>query len=104
MNMPSQQYQQIKWKYPDAILLFRIGEFYEVFDEDAKTVAFVTGITINENKNGEEPKFSASLPFHSLDSTIHKLVSKGCKVAICEELEDPETAKGAVKRGVTDFL
>lgn len=99
-----QQYQQLKTKYPDAILLFRVGYFYETYNKDAKTVAEVLGTALIENTESDAIKASASLPFYCLDGALQKLVRKGYKVAICEELEDPKTAKGLAKRGVTDLL
>jgi DNA mismatch repair protein MutS len=99
-----QQYQQIKIKYKDAILLFRVGDFYETFNEDAKIVSEVTGITLVESETDEHFKASVSLPVHSLDNALRKLVRKGHKVAICEQLEDPKLTKGIPRRGVTDLL
>lgn len=104
MSTLFEQYLQLKAKYPEAILLFRVGDFYETFNEDARTVAEMMGVFLTENTGGEYVKASASIPFHSLDDALQKLVRKGYKVAICEELEDPRTAKGIRKRGVTDLL
>lgn len=104
MNNLLQQYQQIKAKYPDAILLFRVCEVYETFNGDARTVAEIMGVLLTENTDSEYMKASASIPFHSLDQALQKLVKKGFRVAICEELEDPRTAKGIPQRGVTDLL
>lgn len=99
-----QQYKTIKAKYPDAILLFRVGDFYEIFDEDAKIAAKVLGIILTETTNDIAIKAAASLPFHSLDFALHKLVKAGYRVAVCDQLEDPKTSKDIVKRGVTDVL
>lgn len=104
MNKLIQQYQQLKAKYPDAILLFRVGDSYETYNEDAKTVAKTLGFVLVENPESDSFKASASLPFHSLDGTLRKLVRKGYRVAICEELEDPKSAKGLPKRRITDSL
>lgn len=102
MKQLIQQYQQIKARYPDAILLFRVGDFYEVFNDDAKTVAEVLHLPLTESK-GSKITASVSLSFHSLEGALQKLVRSGFKVAICEELQDPKTAKRLPKRGVTDF-
>lgn len=99
-----EQYRQIKLKYPDAILLFRVRDFYETFNEDAKIVSGATGITLFESDADEHFKASASLPVHSLDNALQKLVKQGYKVAICEQLEDPKSTTGIPRRGVTDLL
>ncbi len=100
-----QQHRAIKQKYPDAILLFRVGDFYETFGEDAIVAAKVLGITLTKRNNGA-PNSSelAGFPHHSLDTYLHKLVKAGHRVAICDQLEDPKSVKGIVKRGVTDML
>ncbi len=95
------QYQSIKIKYPDAILLFRIGDFYETFNEDAKIVVKHLGIVLTETTDNLYVKANASLPFHSVDVALQKLVKAGFTVAICDQLEDPKIAKGIVKRRVT---
>ncbi|GAC1418904.1 MAG: DNA mismatch repair protein MutS [Flavisolibacter sp.] len=100
-----QQHQAIKVKYPDAILLFRVGDFYETFGPDAIIASRVLGITLTKRNNGAA--FSSELagfPYHSLDTYLHKLVKAGHRVAICDQLEDPKTAKGIVKRGVTEMV
>ena len=99
-----EQYRQIKAKYPDAILLFRVGDFYETFNQDAKIVSAATGITLVESDTDEYFKASASLSVHSLDDALRKLVNQGYKVAICEQLEDPKSATGIPRRGVTNLL
>jgi DNA mismatch repair protein MutS len=104
MNKLIQQYQQIKAKYKDAILLFRVGNFYETFGEDAKTLCDVMKIALTEKDGNGEVKLSASLPFHSLEVALQKLVRGGHKVAVCEELENPKTAMRLPKIGVADFL
>ncbi|WP_292485289.1 DNA mismatch repair protein MutS [Methanohalobium sp.] len=97
-----QQYYEMKNKYSDALLFFRMGDFYECFDEDAKTVSEELEITLtnrNGNKKGEKRPL-AGIPYHAVDNYLPRLIKKGYKVAICEQLEDPKEAKGVVKRGV----
>ncbi len=99
------QHNSIKAKYPDAILLFRVGDFYETFGSDAIKTAAVLGITLTKRHSGD-PNASelAGFPHHALDTYLHKLVKAGYRVAICDQLEDPKTAKGIVKRGVTELV
>jgi len=100
-----QQHRAIKQKYPDAILLFRVGDFYETFGEDAILASKVLGITLTKRNNGAA--FSSELagfPHHSLDTYLHKLVKAGLRVAVCDQLEDPKSVKGIVKRGVTELV
>jgi len=100
-----QQHKAIKQKYPDAILLFRVGDFYETFGEDAIITSQVLGITLTKRNNGAA--FSSELagfPHHALDTYLHKLVKAGYRVAICDQLEDPKQVKGIVKRGVTELV
>ncbi len=100
-----QQHRAIKQKYPDAILLFRVGDFYETFGEDAIIASKVLGITLTKRNNGAAASSElAGFPHHSLDTYLHKLVKAGYRVAICDQLEDPKTAKGIVKRGVTEMV
>jgi DNA mismatch repair protein MutS len=100
-----QQHRAIKQKYPDAILLFRVGDFYETFGEDAIVTSKVLGITLTKRNNGSASSSElAGFPHHSLDTYLHKLVKAGHRVAICDQLEDPKNVKGIVKRGVTDML
>ena len=100
-----QQHRAIKQKYPDAILLFRVGDFYETFGSDAIVASKVLGITLTKRNNGSASSSElAGFPHHSLDTYLHKLVKAGHRVAICDQLEDPKTVKGIVKRGVTDML
>jgi len=100
-----QQHLAIKQKYPDAILLFRVGDFYETFGEDAIVASKVLGITLTKRNNGSASSSElAGFPHHSLDTYLHKLVKAGHRVAICDQLEDPKSVKGIVKRGVTDML
>ena len=100
-----QQHRAIKQKYPDAILLFRVGDFYETFGQDAVVASQVLGITLTKrNSNAASSSELAGFPHHALDTYLHKLVRAGHRVAICDQLEDPKQAKGIVKRGVTDMV
>ncbi len=100
-----QQHRAIKQKYPDAILLFRVGDFYETFGEDAVIASKVLGITLTKRNNGAASSSElAGFPHHALDTYLHKLVKAGYRVAICDQLEDPKTVKGIVKRGVTELV
>jgi DNA mismatch repair protein MutS len=100
-----QQHRAIKQKYPDAILLFRVGDFYETFGEDAIIASNVLGITLTKRNNGAASSSElAGFPHHALDTYLHKLVKAGYRVAICDQLEDPKTVKGIVKRGVTEMV
>ncbi|MBX9732918.1 MAG: DNA mismatch repair protein MutS, partial [Chitinophagaceae bacterium] len=100
-----QQHRAIKQKYPDAVLLFRVGDFYETFGEDAIIAARVLGITLTKRNNGAAASSElAGFPHHALDTYLHKLVKAGYRVAICDQLEDPKTVKGIVKRGVTEMV
>lgn len=99
------QYNTIKAKYPDALLLFRVGDFYETFGEDAKRAAAVLGIVLTRRANGSASHIElAGFPHHSLDSYLPRLVRAGMRVAICDQLEDPKLTKTIVKRGVTELL
>lgn len=99
------QYNTIKAKYPDALLLFRVGDFYETFGTDAVKTAQILGIVLTKRANGEGHIELAGFPHHSVDSYLPKLVRAGLRVAICDQLEDPKTvAKGIVKRGVTELV
>jgi DNA mismatch repair protein MutS len=100
-----QQHNAIKAKYPDAILLFRVGDFYETFGQDAINASAVLGITLTKRNNGNAASLElAGFPHHALDTYLHKLVKAGYRVAICDQLEDPKTTKGIVKRGVTELV
>ncbi len=100
-----QQHRAIKQKYPDAILLFRVGDFYETFGDDAVKASTVLGITLTKRNNGAASSLElAGFPHHALDTYLHKLVKAGYRVAICDQLEDPKQAKGIVKRGVTEMV
>ncbi len=99
------QYNSIKVKYPDAILLFRVGDFYETFGDDAVKASKVLGIVLTKRANGSASHIElAGFPHHSLDSYLPKLVRAGYRVAICDQLEDPKFVKGIVKRGITELV
>ena len=99
------QYRKIKAQYPDAIVLFRMGDFYETFEEDAKIASKVLGIALTKRANGAAADVPlAGFPHHALDTYLPKLVKAGYKVAICEQLEDPKLAKGIVKRDVIEII
>lgn len=98
------QYNTIKAKYPDALLLFRVGDFYETFGTDAIRASQILGIVLTKRANGEGNIELAGFPHHSVDSYLPKLVRAGLLVAICDQLEDPKTVKGIVKRGVTELV
>ena len=99
------QHNAIRAKYPDAILLFRVGDFYETFGQDAVKTSQVLGITLTKRNNGNAASAElAGFPHHALDTYLHKLVKAGYRVAICDQLEDPKTAKGIIKRGVTELV
>ncbi|RDK82794.1 DNA mismatch repair protein MutS [Marinirhabdus gelatinilytica] len=98
------QYNTIKAKYPDALLLFRVGDFYETFGEDAVKAAKILNITLTARNNGGDQTELAGFPHHSLHTYLPKLVMAGCRVAICDQLEDPKQTKKIVKRGVTELV
>lgn len=99
------QYNEIKAKYPGALLLFRVGDFYETFGEDAIKASEILGIVLTKRANGSASHIElAGFPHHSLDSYLPKLVRAGQRVAICDQLEDPKTTKTIVKRGVTEMV
>lgn len=98
------QYNAIKTKYPDAMLLFRVGDFYETFGDDAVRCSRILDIVLTKRANGSDNSALAGFPHHSLNTYLPKLVKAGLRVAICDQLEDPKTAKGIVKRGVTELI
>ncbi len=99
------QYYSIKGKHPDAILLFRVGDFYETFDADARKTAEILGITLTKRANGAASYVDlAGFPHHALDTYLPKLVRAGQRVAVCDQLEDPKMAKKIVKRGITELV
>ena len=99
-----QQYNTIKKKYPDALLLFRVGDFYETFGEDAIKTSKILGIILTYRNNGGEKIELAGFPHHSVNTYLPKLVKAGQRVAICDQLEDPKLTKSIVKRGVTELV
>src|SRR5512139_3417286 len=99
------QYYEVKSKHPDAILLFRVGDFYETFSEDAIKASEILGITLTRRANGSASFVElAGFPYHALDTYLPKLVRAGQRVAICEQLEDPKLAKKIVKRAITELI
>ncbi|MBU2045181.1 MAG: DNA mismatch repair protein MutS, partial [Bacteroidetes bacterium] len=99
------QYNQIKVKYPGALLLFRVGDFYETFGEDAIKASQILGIVLTKRANGSASHIElAGFPHHSIETYLPKLVRAGQRVAICDQLEDPKSVKGIVKRGVTELV
>lgn len=99
------QYREMKSKHPDAILLFRVGDFYEAFSQDAIDCSEILGITLTRRANGNANSVElAGFPHHALDTYLPRLVRAGRRVGICEQLEDPKLAKKTVKRGVTELL
>ena len=99
-----EQYFNLKSKHPDAILLFRVGDFYETFGEDAVKASDVLGIVLTSRNNGGSDIALAGFPYHSVDVYLPKLVRAGFRVAICEQLEKPSKEKKIVARGVTDVI
>ena len=99
------QYIEAKKQHPDAVLLFRVGDFYETFSDDAVTASEILGITLTRRANGAAQYVElAGFPHHALDTYLPKLVRAGKRVAICEQLEDPKTTKKLVKRGITELV
>ena len=99
------QHAEMKKKFPDAILLFRVGDFYETFGEDARITSRILGLTLTRKMaGGGQYTELAGVPYHALEQYLPRLVKAGLRVAICEQLEDPKTAKGLVKRGITELV
>ncbi|MDX2127406.1 MAG: DNA mismatch repair protein MutS [Chloroherpetonaceae bacterium] len=99
------QYEKIKSQYPNVVVLFRVGDFYETFNDDAKKVSAALGIVLTKRSNGAASEVPlAGFPHHSLDGYVEKLVRKGFRVAVCDQMEDPKFAKGIVKREITDII
>lgn len=99
------QHAQMKRKFPDAMLLFRVGDFYETFGEDARKASQILGITLTRKASGGGSYTDlAGIPYHAVDQYLPRLVRAGLRVAICEQLEDPKTVKGLVKRGITELV
>ena len=99
-----QQYNRIKYKYPDALLLFRVGDFYETFGQDAIVAANILGIVLTARNNGGSKIELAGFPHHSMGTYLPKLVRAGKRVAVCDQLEEPSKGKKIVKRGVTELV
>ncbi|MFZ1082674.1 MAG: DNA mismatch repair protein MutS, partial [Candidatus Kryptoniota bacterium] len=99
------QYRKVKDRYPDAIVLFRMGDFYETFEEDAKIASSVLSLTLTRRANGGAADVPlAGFPHHAINQYLPKLVKAGYRVAVCEQLEDPKLAKGLVKRDIVDVV
>jgi DNA mismatch repair protein MutS len=98
------QFSKFKQKYPDCILFFRMGDFYETFYEDAKTCSRVCGLTLTSRSKGSNPIPLAGVPYHAVDGYLKKMLQAGYRVAVCEQVEDPKTAKGVVKRDVVRIV
>ena len=99
------QYDEIKQQYSDAIVLFRMGDFYETFNDDAILTAKILGIVLTKRSNGAAAEVPlAGFPYHSIDNYLAKLIKNGKKVAICEQVEDPRKSKGVVKRDVVEVV
>ena len=99
-----QQYHEAKQAAGDALLLFRMGDFYELFFDDAKIAARTLGIALTSRDKGDDPVPMAGFPYHQLDAYLAKIIAAGHRAAICEQVEDPEQAKGIVKREVTRIV
>ena len=99
------QYRKVKDRYPDAIVLFRMGDFYETFEDDAKIASSVLSLTLTRRANGAASEVPlAGFPHHAINQYLPKLVKAGYRVAVCEQLEDPRLAKGIVKRDIVDVV
>src|SRR5690606_13300897 len=99
-----QQWREIKARHPDSLIFFRVGDFYELFFEDAEVGAKLLEITLTSRNNGSSRAPLAGIPVHALDSYLQRLVRLGRRVAICEQVEDPATAKGIVRREVVETI
>ena len=105
MTTPAmQQYKRLKAQYPDAILFFRMGDFYEMFYDDARTASKVLGLALTSRSKGEGAVPMAGVPYHALDTYLAKMIRAGYRVAICDQVEDPALAKGLVKRDITRLV
>ena len=99
------QFWNAKKSHPDSLMLFRMGDFYETFEQDAEIASNVLGITLTKRSNGAASSVPlAGFPYHALERHLHKLLKAGHKVAICEQVEDPKIAKGIVKREVIEIV
>ena len=105
MTPMMKQFFDLKSKHPDAIMLFRCGDFYETYSEDAVAASEILGITLTKRANGQNKTIEmAGFPHHALDTYLPKLIRAGRRVAICDQLEDPKTTKKLVKRGITELV
>ncbi len=104
MTPAMKQFHRFKQKYPDCILFFRMGDFYETFYEDAKTCSKVLGLTLTSRSKGDNPVPLAGVPYHAVDGYLKKMLQAGYRVAVCEQIEDPKTAKGVVQRDVVRIV
>ncbi|MGL5272316.1 MAG: DNA mismatch repair protein MutS, partial [Phocaeicola sp.] len=105
MTPMMKQFFELKAKHPDAVMLFRCGDFYETYSEDAVISAEILGITLTKRANGQAKSVEmAGFPFHALDTYLPKLIRAGKRVAICDQLEDPKMTKKLVKRGITELV
>ena len=99
------QFCDVKYKHPDSMILFRMGDFYETFDNDAKIASNILGIALTKRANGAASTVPlAGFPYHALEQHLYKLLNAGQKVAICEQVENPKDSKGIVKREVVEVL
>ena len=99
------QYFEIKAQYPEAILLYRVGDFYETYGDDALKASRLLGIVLTRKSSGGGSFIEmAGIPYHAIDNYLPRLVQAGCKVAVCDQLEDPKLTKKLVKRGVTELV
>ena len=99
-----QQYLRIKAAHQNAILMFRLGDFYEMFYDDAKTAAKVLGLTLTSRQKGDKAVPMAGVPYHAVEGYVQRLIRAGYKVAVCDQVQDPEEAKGLVDRDVTRVI
>ena len=100
-----ERYMEVKSQNPGSLLLFRMGDFYELFHEDAEIASKVLGLTLtSRDKNSANPTAMAGFPYHALENYLHKLIRAGHRAAICDQVEDPKTAKGLVRREVTQVV
>ena len=105
MTPMMKQFFELKSKHPDGIMLFRCGDFYETYSEDAVVASEILGITLTRRANGQGKSVEmAGFPHHALDTYLPKLIRAGKRVAICDQLEDPKLAKKLVKRGITELV
>ena len=99
------QFYELKSKYPEAVLLFRCGDFYETYEDDAKECSHLLGITLTKRNSSPKGKgYMAGFPHHALDTYLPKLIRAGKRVAICDQLEDPRLTKKLVKRGISELV